>query len=57
MTDHRRVHDHAEPWDRTDVVALETLRSDGLTMRECALRLGRTLAAVRSKLYRLRRTQ
>lgn len=52
---HARTHDHLEPWDLSDVTALLALRSDGLTMRECAERLGRTLAAVRSKLYRLRR--
>ena len=48
-------HDHTEQWDRSDVNALRQLRFAGLTIVAIALRLGRTPAAVRSKLYRLRK--
>ena len=55
MTDHSTVldHDHAQPWDAGDVRALRALRMRGHTIAECADQLGRTHAAVRSKLYRL----
>lgn len=48
-------HDHAETWDRTDQESLLELRKLGLTISAIALRMGRTVNAVRSKLYRLRR--
>jgi hypothetical protein len=53
---HDLEHDHAERWDRSDVKALRELRWIGLTIAAIALRLGRTPAAVRSKLYRLRKS-
>ena len=46
-------HDAGERWDAADVRALLALRAQGCTLAECAAR--RTTAAVRSKLYRLRR--
>ena len=49
------IHDYGEDWDRSDISALLTLRRRGHTIAECAQRLGRTPAAVRSKLYRLRK--
>ena len=48
------THDHGDRWDPADVAALYGLLDRGLTHAECADRLGRTVAAVRSKLYRLR---
>lgn len=56
MADHSTVltHDHRDPWDQDDVRALRALRLRGNTIAECADQLGRTVAAVRSKLYRLR---
>lgn len=57
MTDHVTTHDFAEPWDASDIDALRALRHEGLTVRACAERLGRTANAVRSKLYRLGRWQ
>ncbi len=51
-----RVHDHRETWDKSDAAALQALLADGLAHAEIALRLGRTVSAVRSKLYRLRRS-
>ncbi len=50
-------HDAGERWDAADVRALLALRAQGCTLAECAARLGRTVAAVRSKLYRLRRSE
>ena len=47
------VHDNRDRWDKGDVKALRELRWLGYTIAAIALRLGRTPAAVRSKLYRL----
>ena len=54
---HDPAHDYGEAWDRSDVKALRELRRLGLTIAAIALRLGRTPAAVRSKLYRLRKAR
>lgn len=56
MTDHSTVltHDSGDTWDSDDIRALRALRLRGHTIAQCADRLGRTVAAVRSKLYRLR---
>ena len=54
MADQSIHHDHAESWDRTDQEALLELRKLGYTLAAIASRLGRTVDAVRSKLYRLR---
>ena len=48
------THDHDERWDSADIAALYELLERGLTHAECADRLGRTVGAIRSKLYRLR---
>lgn len=48
------VHDHGELWDRSDIRALKKMANLGFTYERMAQRLGRTVAAVRSKLYRLK---
>lgn len=53
MADTSNKHDHYAEWDRSDIKALREDRFAGFTIAECAVRLGRTPAAVRSKLYRL----
>lgn len=55
MTDRSTVldHDTGQRWDDGDVRALRALRLRGNTIAECAAQLGRTVAGVRSKLYRL----
>lgn len=50
-----RDHDHSQPWDAGDVAALLEYRRCGCTIAYIAERMGRTEAAVRSKLYRLRK--
>ena len=53
---HVIVHDHRDPWDAADIRALLVWVDRGLTYREIADRMGRTVGAVRSKLYRLRKS-
>lgn len=50
-----RIHDAGELWDASDGRALWALLAEGLTHTQIAQRLGRTVVAVRSKLYRLRK--
>jgi DNA-directed RNA polymerase specialized sigma24 family protein len=47
-------HDHTERWDESDIEALIRFRHLGLTYRECSQRLGRTVPAIRSAIYRFR---
>lgn len=50
----RKPHDHGDRWDEADVAELKRLYYDeGVSSAECATLLGRTVYAVRSKLYRL----
>lgn len=57
MHDHSTdtTHDSGDGWDDGDIRALRALRLRGNTIAQCADQLGRTIAAVRSKLYRLSR--
>jgi len=48
------VHDNGDLWDAADIRALLDMHGKNWTYAVCAERLGRTVGAVRSKLYRLR---
>ncbi len=53
MSRKRKPHDHGDLWDDADQRELLRLRAAGLTQPQMAAKLGRTHAAVKSKLYRL----
>ena len=55
VTDLWPKHDNGDLWDAADIHALLDMHGKNLTYAACAERLGRTVGAVRSKLYRLRR--
>jgi len=48
------THDYAEAWDIEDVRTLRALRRRGWMLQDIADHMGRTRAAVASKLWRLR---
>lgn len=48
-------HDHKDKWDEADVTALKLYVMDGKGNRYIAERMGRTIRAVASKRYRLRK--
>lgn len=52
--DYSTLDDAGSRWDDGDLAAMQAMRAEGRTYREIALRLGRTPAAVASKLHWLR---
>lgn len=55
MTETDVQHDHNEAWDDSDIRALRHFFRQGMTQQQIAVRMGRTVCAVNSKVYRLRR--
>lgn len=50
----RKPHDDSDRWDAADIRWLRSLTRKGMTQQAIAVVMGRTVNAVRSKLYRLR---
>lgn len=53
--DDLQPHDHKDKWDRADTSTLKALVIQGYSRRQIADRMGRTMKAVDSKIYRLRK--